>query len=77
MRLAEHHGVETGGAHALQQALAALPAQFEGIARDNRILHDGSRRSSAIYSILDHEWPGVAANLTARVAAASAARSAG
>jgi RimJ/RimL family protein N-acetyltransferase len=58
-------------------ALSALPAQFEGIARDNRILHDGSRRSSAIYSILDHEWPGVAANLTARVAAASAARSAG
>ncbi len=58
-------------------ALEALPAQFEGIARDDRILHDGSRRSSAVYSILDREWPAVAASLTARVAAASAARAAG
>ncbi len=58
-------------------ALEALPAQFEGIKRDDRILHDGSRRSSAVYSILDREWPAVAASLTARVAAASAARAAG
>lgn len=56
-----------------RRALEALPAQFEGIKRDDRILHDGSRRSSAVYSILDREWPDVAANLTARVAAASAA----
>lgn len=58
-------------------ALEALPAQFEGIKREDRILHDGSRRSSAGYSILDREWPAVAANLTARVAAASRARDAG
>lgn len=57
-----------------RRALEALPAQFEGIGRDDRILHDGRRRSSAIYSIVDHEWPAVEANLAARVAAALAAR---
>lgn len=58
-----------------RRALEALPAQFEGIQRDDRILHDGSRRSSAVYSIIDREWPAVEANLTARVAAATAAPS--
>ncbi len=58
-------------------ALAALPAVFEGIKRDDRILHDGRRRSSAIYSILDREWPAVEARLEARVAAARAARGRG
>jgi RimJ/RimL family protein N-acetyltransferase len=57
-----------------RRALEALPAQFEGVKRDDRILHDGGRRSSAFYSILDREWPAVEASLTARVAAASAAR---
>jgi len=55
-----------------RRALEALPAQFEGVRRDDRILHDGSRRSSAVYSILDCEWADVAASLTARVAAHSA-----
>lgn len=55
---------------ASRRALDALPAQFEGVHRDDRILHDGSRRSSAVYSILDREWPLVAATLLARVAAA-------
>jgi RimJ/RimL family protein N-acetyltransferase len=58
-----------------RRALEALPAQFEGIRRDDRLLHDGSRRSSAGYSILDREWPAVEAQLGARVAAALAARS--
>jgi RimJ/RimL family protein N-acetyltransferase len=57
-----------------RRALEALPAQFEGIGRDDRILFDGSRRSSAVYSIIEAEWPTVEANLTARVAAALAAR---
>lgn len=60
-----------------RHALEALPARFEGVKRDDRILHDGTRRSSAVYSILDREWPGVAANLSARVAAASSARAGG
>jgi RimJ/RimL family protein N-acetyltransferase len=58
-----------------RRALEALPAQFEGIGRDDRILFDGSRRSSAVYSIIDSEWPTVEANLTRRVAAAAAADS--
>ena len=60
-----------------RRALEALPAQFEGVKRDDRLLHDGNRRSSAIYSILDREWPDVAANLGARVASARSSRPAG
>ena len=60
-----------------RRALEALPAQFEGIKRDDRILHDGSRRSSAVYSIIDREWQSVAANLAARVAAAGSSRAVG
>ncbi|MEX1142062.1 MAG: GNAT family protein [Thermoleophilaceae bacterium] len=40
-------------------AIEALPAQFEGVHRDDRIVRDGVRRSSAYYSILDSEWPDV------------------
>ena len=54
-----------------RRALAALPARFEGVKRDDRRLADGSRRSSAIYSILDREWPEVADRLCARLAARS------
>jgi RimJ/RimL family protein N-acetyltransferase len=57
-----------------RRALAALPAVLEGIRREDRILHDGSRRSSAVYSIVDGEWPAVAEHLGARVAAAVARR---
>ena len=60
-----------------RRALQALPARFEGVKRDDRILHDGRRRSSAYYSILDTEWPAVAVDLAARVAAASSARAPG
>ena len=54
-----------------RRALEALPARYEGVKRDDRRLADGSRRSSAIYSILDREWPEVAAHLRARLAARS------
>jgi RimJ/RimL family protein N-acetyltransferase len=60
-----------------RRALEALPARFEGVKRDDRRLADGSRRSSAIYSILDREWPQVADHLSARVAAARSSRAAG
>ena len=60
-----------------RRALEALPAQFEGVKRDDRLLYDGNRRSSAIYSILDREWPAVAANLGARVASARSSQAAG
>jgi RimJ/RimL family protein N-acetyltransferase len=50
-----------------RRALEALPAIHEGIRRDATLLADGCRRSSAIYSILDSEWPDVRANLERRV----------
>lgn len=50
-------------------AMAALPAQFEGIHRQHRVLLDGGLRDSAWYSVLDGEWPAVRANLERRLAA--------
>jgi RimJ/RimL family protein N-acetyltransferase len=50
-----------------RRALEALPAHFEGVLRDLTLAHDGSRCSSAYYSILDHEWPAVAEHLAERV----------
>jgi RimJ/RimL family protein N-acetyltransferase len=47
-------------------ALEALPAQFEGVLRDLKLLRDGCRRSSAVYSIL-REWPAVEERLQNRV----------
>lgn len=38
-------------------ALAALPAQFEGIFRRHMIIEDIGVRDSAYYSITDEEWP--------------------
>jgi RimJ/RimL family protein N-acetyltransferase len=52
-----------------RRALEALPATLEGIRRDCTLLPDGRRRSSAIYSILDSEWPEARANLARRVQA--------
>lgn len=40
-----------------QKALASLGAEFEGTIRQHRILYDGYRRSSMLYSILKSEWP--------------------
>jgi N-acetyltransferase len=50
-----------------RRALEALPARFEGVLRDWRLVNNEGRRSSALYSILDHEWPAVADNLSARI----------
>ena len=48
-------------------ALAALPAQFEGIFRKHMLVRDGERRDSAYYSIIDDEWPEVKVNLGRRI----------
>jgi RimJ/RimL family protein N-acetyltransferase len=50
-------------------ALAALPAQFEGILRHHLLVRDGEWRDSAYYSVLAEEWPGVRANLERRLEA--------
>ena len=50
-------------------ALAALPAQFEGVFRKHMLVRGGQRRDSAWYSVIDDDWPEVKAALEARVAA--------
>lgn len=40
-----------------RNAIGRLGAQFEGLMRQNRILPDGSLRNTALFSILDNEWP--------------------
>jgi RimJ/RimL family protein N-acetyltransferase len=44
-------------------AIERIKAFKEGIARNHIILHDGTPRSSVIYSILDTEWPAVELHL--------------
>jgi RimJ/RimL family protein N-acetyltransferase len=49
-------------------ALAAIPAQFEGILRKHMIVPDVGQRDSAYYSVIDSEWPQVKADLESRLA---------
>ena len=48
-------------------AMAALPAQFEGVHRKSMLVRGGQRRDSAWYSVVDDEWPDVRANLLRRL----------
>ena len=50
-------------------AMAALPAQFEGIHRRHKLLLDGTWRDTAWFSVIDREWPDVRASLQRRLAA--------
>jgi RimJ/RimL family protein N-acetyltransferase len=50
-------------------ALAALPAQFEGVHRKHMLVRGGERRDSAWYSVIDDDWPGVRAALERRIEA--------
>ncbi|MGB2711312.1 MAG: GNAT family protein [Conexibacter sp.] len=54
-----------------RRAMAALPAQFEGIHRRHRVQADGLLRDSAFYSVIDSEWPDVRANLERRLASSA------
>jgi len=49
-------------------ALAALPAQFEGVLRKHMTVPDVGVRDSAYFSVIDEEWPGVRDNLRRRLA---------
>lgn len=40
-------------------AISRLGAKLDGVLRQNRILPDGSIRNTALYSIIDSEWPQV------------------
>jgi N-acetyltransferase len=48
-------------------AMAALPAEFEGILRNHMIVPDVGLRDSAYFSVIDEEWPQVRANLERRL----------
>ena len=48
-------------------ALAALPAQFEGVLRKQITLPGIGVRDSAFFSVIDEEWPAVRENLRRRV----------
>jgi RimJ/RimL family protein N-acetyltransferase len=48
-------------------ALAALPAEFEGVFRKHMLVRGGERRDSAWYAVIDDDWPHVKANLERRL----------
>jgi N-acetyltransferase len=48
-------------------ALAALPAEFEGIHRKHMLVRGGERRDSAWYAVIDDDWPRVRAALEERL----------
>ena len=52
-----------------RRALAALPAQFEGVFRKHMLAgNDGTRlRDSAWFAIVDDDWPAVKSNLERRL----------
>jgi len=52
-----------------RNALSALPANFEGIQRKHMRIPGLGVRDSAIFSIVDDDWPQVRANLARRLAA--------
>ncbi|NJC33206.1 RimJ/RimL family protein N-acetyltransferase [Sphingomonas jejuensis] len=45
-----------------QAAIERLGARRDGVLRGHQIV-DGRRRDTIVYSVQDHEWPGVAMNL--------------
>jgi RimJ/RimL family protein N-acetyltransferase len=48
-------------------ALAALPAEFEGIHRRHMLVRGGGRRDSAWYAVIDEDWPAVRRALETRL----------
>lgn len=48
-------------------ALAALPAQFEGIHRNHMLVRGGQNRDSAWYSVIEDDWPQVRQRLRERL----------
>lgn len=48
-------------------AMAALPAQFEGVLRNHMIVPGVGQRDSAYYSVIPSEWPAVRLNLERRL----------
>jgi N-acetyltransferase len=69
-RLMLGHAFETEGAHRVsirtdlrnersQRAIERIGGRREGVLREERVVRDGYRRSTVVYSILAEEWPEV------------------
>ena len=52
-----------------RQAILRLGAREEGTLRSHMIMRDGRIRDSALYSVIQSEWPGVKSGLQAKIAA--------
>lgn len=50
-----------------RDAMAAIPAQFEGVMRNHMTVPDVGLRDSAYFSVIEAEWPSVRANLERRL----------
>lgn len=49
-----------------RRAIERLGAKQDGVLRSHRIMPDGTLRDTVVYSILEHEWPAVRAELERR-----------
>jgi RimJ/RimL family protein N-acetyltransferase len=57
--------------HRSKKAIEGIGAQFEGVLRNDRIRANGAYRNTAMYSIIDTEWPGVKELLSSLLAVSS------
>ena len=57
-----------------RQAILRLGAKEEGTLRSHMIMRDGRVRDSALYSVIQSEWPRVKSGLEAKIAANGAVR---
>ena len=58
-------------------AIERLGARFEGVLGNHKITWTGRVRDTALYAVLDRDWPGVRAGLDVRLAASDPGRMAG
>jgi RimJ/RimL family protein N-acetyltransferase len=49
--------------HASRRAIERLGARLDGVLRQHQLMPDGLVRDTAVYSVLDHEWPTVKTHL--------------
>ncbi len=54
--------------HTSRSAILRLGAKEEGILRNHMIMPDGRVRDSVLFSITNHEWPGIKQNLAYKLA---------
>ena len=50
-----------------RRAIERLGAQLEGILRNHMVMQDGHLRDTAVYAIIENEWPVIKAHLQAKL----------